>query len=106
MLENNQVLTDGITSPRAAVAYFVANHSLQLEGDVLDDVGAIGASLEASDESARLANAAAMISEARHRLHQRLRESWNVGGRDVLVSANGEVHSGYRQSRPVIRSTC
>src|SRR2546423_2746718 len=70
VLENNHVLTDGISSPRPAVSYLVADHSLQLESDVLDDVGAIGAALEANDESAGLANAAAVIPESRHCLHE------------------------------------
>ena len=104
VLEDQCVFPGAVASPGAAVTDIVTNHSLQLERDVLDDVGAVSTTLQANDEPARLTDAAAMIPETGHRRQERLRQAGDVGGGDVLVGADGQIHSGYRQPRPVVRS--
>jgi hypothetical protein len=48
----------------------VSDHALKLESDVLDDMRQVSASLKPDDESAGLADAAAVIAQSRHCRHQ------------------------------------
>src|SRR3954469_16265174 len=104
VLEDQRVLPGPVATSRPAVADIVAVHRLQLQRDVLDYVRAVSSALEPDDESPGLADAAAMISEARHRRGQLTRKSRDVRRGDLLVRADAQVHAGDRQARPVVRS--
>jgi hypothetical protein len=105
MLEDERVFSGFVATPRSAVADVVADHPLQLEGYVLDDVREIRSALETNDESAGLADAAAVIVQSGHRGDERGGDPADIRRRDVLVRTNGEIHARDRQPRPVIGST-
>jgi hypothetical protein len=79
MLEDNRELAVNVAASRAAKSDVMANHRLQLERDMLDDVGSVCPALESSNESPALTNAAAVLFQARHHRNERLSESGNVG---------------------------
>src|SRR5687768_3884186 len=104
VLEDDGVLSGSVAGARSSIADIVSDHALQFQGDVLDDVAKVGSALQPYDKPAGLPDAAPVVSQSRHRRHESLGQSGNISRGDVLVSADVQVHPGYRALRPVVRS--
>ena len=103
MLEHDRELAVDVTATRAAESDLVPDHILQLECDMLYDVRGVSASLQTSDESAGLTNAATVVLETRHRSNEKLGEPRYVRGRNCRIRSNGNVHPCDGPAGPVIR---
>jgi hypothetical protein len=79
VLEDERILAFHVAAARPAVPHVVTDHRLELECDMLDDVGRIRAALEARNEPATGSDAAAMLDETRHRPDERIGESLHLG---------------------------
>ncbi len=70
MLEHHRVFAGHVATARLPISHVESGHDLQLERDVLDDMGSVGPAREPLKEAAPLANAAAMLDQPWHRVAQ------------------------------------
>ena len=75
VLEDERVLPLDVAAARATEADVVADHRLQLERDVLDDVRRVRAAAQPHDEAAALADRAAVLDQPGHRADAAARRS-------------------------------
>src|SRR4051812_23780916 len=102
MLEDDGVFTVLIAATRAAVPDLMADHRLQLEGDVLDDVRRVRPTTQPGDEAATRTDTAVMFDEARHCTDESLVEVVHVRGRDVVILTDRQVHTNDGALRPEV----
>jgi len=88
----------------ASKSHVAAGEILQLERNVLEDVGDVGAAAESLDEAARRTERAWVGRERRHGIEQAVVEAGRVDGRYGLERTEPDVARDDRREAPVVRT--
>src|SRR6266550_1040764 len=102
MLEHDREFTIHVATSSFSESHGVADHALQLECNMLDDVRRVGPTLESRDETSALADAATMLFQSWHPRHERFSKTRHICRRNVFIRADSNVHARHRLSRPEI----